>query len=439
MNIFEICDYLNKKSGIAVNKSYYANISQWADWYRGYYKPFHHYTDYNGKETISLDRYSLKMAKKVCEDWANMLLNEKTYITASTPRADRILKNVFSENNFFENANDLIEKTFALGTGAAVIRLVGGKIKFEFITADRIIPISYSNGEITEVAFASSHTVKGKTYTYIETHLKNKEGNYVISNEYLDEDFRPAKINPGVERKFETGSKVPWFAVFKPAITNNIDMDSPMGISVYANAIDVLKGVDLAYDNLCTDFFLGGKMVLMNENIISEDKNGRRQPPQFSRKRLFMSMGDSFIDGKMYEEYNPKLRVDENVKGIQSQLNYLATKCGFGERYYSYEFYREFTATEIINDNATLFRNVKKHENLIEAGLKALAKAVLSISGFTDDTSVEIIFDDSIVENKKDQREQDRADIKDGLMKKWEYRMKYYGETEKKAKEMAGE
>ena len=51
-----------------------------------------------------------------------------------------------------------------------------------------------------------------------------------------------------------------------------------------------------------------------------------------------MSMGDSVIDGKMYEEYNPQLRVDENVKGVQSQLNYLSSKCGLGEKYYNFEF-----------------------------------------------------------------------------------------------------
>ena len=102
------------------------------DWYKGYYKPFHHYTDFNGKETIGLERYSLKMAKKVCEDWASLLLNEKTSIVINNEAANRVIQGtnmmggVFGDNNFWYIANELLEKSFGLGTGAFVLRLVNG-------------------------------------------------------------------------------------------------------------------------------------------------------------------------------------------------------------------------------------------------------------------------------------------------------------------------
>lgn len=343
MNILSVCEYLKNKLNVDIKGDYYGSISQWEDWYKGYYKPFHHYTDYNGRETVQLDRYSLKMAKKVCEDWANMLLNEETKVVLENKEAQKFVDGVFERNDFFANANTLIEKTFALGTGAIAVRLNNYKVRLEYITADCIIPISYDNRSITEVAFVSEHTYKGKPYIYLETHLKNQQGNYVIRNEYLDSNFNRVKTDNKTVAEYDTKSPVPWFVILKPNITNNVDLNSPMGISVYANSTDVLKGVDLAYDNLCTDFFLGGKMVLMNESIIAKEQGGNRVVPQHSKKRLFMSMGDSVIDGKMYEEYNPQLRVDENVKGVQSQLNYLSSKCGLGERYYSFEFDRQTT------------------------------------------------------------------------------------------------
>ena len=438
MNILSVCEYLKQKLGVNVNGDYYNKISQWADWYKGYHKPFHSYTDYNGRETVQLDRYSLKMAKKICEDWANMLLNEETMVVVENKEAQSFVDDVFERNDFFANANTLIEKTFALGTGAVAVRLNNYKIALEYITADCIIPISYNNKAITEVAFVSEHTHKGKKYIYLETHLKNKYGNYVIRNEYLDENFNRVKTDNKTVEEYDTKSDVPWFVIFKPNITNNIDINSPMGISVYANSIDVLKGVDLAYDNLCTDFFLGGKMVLMNESIIAKDQNGTRIVPQHSKKRLFMSMGDSIIDGKMYEEYNPQLRVDENVKGVQSQLNYLSSKCGLGERYYSFEFEKNLTATEVVYDNANLFRNVKKHEKLIAQAIKGLIKCVLMLGGFDEKQKISVIFDDSIIEDKSKIRAEDRLDMQSGIMKKWEYRMKYYGEHEELARKMVG-
>ncbi len=433
MNIAAVCDYLSKNTKWRIDSSFYQHIARWADWYKGYHKPFHHYCDYNGKDTIELDRYSLKMAKKVCEDWANMLLNENTKICACDKNADLFLTEILKNNNFSVNSNALIEKTFALGTGAFALRLEGCKVRIDYITADCIIPLEYRNGEITQVAFVSDIMYEGRNYTYIESHTKDEYGYYVITNEYLDNSFSPVILNNKVVRKYETNSKTPWFVIIRPNITNNIALSSPMGISVYANAIDVLKGIDLAYDNLCTDFFLGGKMIMMNEAIIGKEENGRRIAPQFSKKRLFMSVGDSIIDGAMYQEYNPLLRVEENTAGINAQLNFLSSKCGLGERYYNFEKYDINTATQVISENSTLFRTVKKHELLLENAIMKLCSAILEIGGFKD-TVVTVTFDDSIIEDTSSLKEQDRKDVSMGIMQKYEYRMKYYGENEETAR-----
>jgi len=424
LDIYSVCEYLKRRLNTPVDCSFHHNIRLWRDWYKGYSKEFHHYTDYNGKETIELDRYSLKMAKKVCEDWANLLFNEKTVIASNDEKADEILKKVFGKTKFRLGMNNLVERAFALGTGAAVLRLKGSEVSFEFVGADSIIPISFAGGDIEEVAFASDFYYRGKRYTYLECHLKDENGNYIITNEYLDDMFLRVKLNTGIMPEYNTKSKTPWFAIIKPNIVNNLSDSTPLGISVYANAIDVLKGVDLAYDNLCTDFFLGGKMIMMNETVIAKEEGGRRIPPQFSRKRLFMSLGDSIIDGKMYEEYNPMLRVDENTKGIYTQLSLLASLCGLGERYYSSDNNEVKTATEVISENSALFRCIKKHEIIIENALKALSKAVLNIFGIK--AEVLITFDDSIIEDRKSQREQDFKDVEAGLMEKADYIAKYH-------------
>ena len=424
MNIYSVCEYLGRRLNTGIACDFYQNIKLWRDWYKGYSKEFHHYTDFNGKETIEMDRYSLKMAKKVCEDWANLLFNEKTVITSSDAKADKILKNILGSSKFKLGMNNLVEKSFALGTGAVVLRRKEGEVDFDFVSADSIIPISFKDGEIDEVAFASDFYYRGKRYTYLECHLKDDGGNYVITNEYLDDVLGVVNLKTGVLPKVHTNSPNPWFAIVKPNIVNNLNDSTALGVSVYANAIDVLKGVDLAYDNLCTDFFLGGKMIMMNEAIIAKEEGGRRIPPQFSRKRLFMSMGDSIIDGKMYEEYNPALRVDENTKGIYTQLALLASLCGLGENFYKSEFNEIKTATEVISENSGLFRCVKKHEIILSHALISIAKAVLGIYGIEAD--VEVIFDDSIIEDTASKRAQDFKDVEAGLMEKEEYIKRYH-------------
>ena len=59
----------------------------------------------------------------------------------------------------------------------------------------------------------------------------------------------------------------------------------------------------------------------------------------------------------------------------------------------------------------------------------------LSLIHISDpDTEVCVNFEDGFIVDKDSQRERDRQDVLDGIMLKYEYRMKWYGETEEEAK-----
>ena len=53
-----------------------------------------------------------------------------------------------------------------------------------------------------------------------------------------------------------------------------------------------------------------------------------------------------------------------------------------------------------------------------------------------EDAKVTIDFDDSIIEDKTTERNNDRQDLASGIMNDWEYRMKWYNEDEMTAKKM---
>ena len=94
------------------------DIDEWLDWYQGDVPNFHTYKIYNGVVTTEQKRYRLGMAKKVCEDWANLMLNEKVSITAGDYEGR--LADILQRNNFQVRGNQLVEMAFALGTAAFV-------------------------------------------------------------------------------------------------------------------------------------------------------------------------------------------------------------------------------------------------------------------------------------------------------------------------------
>ena len=243
---------------------------------------------------------------------------------------------------------------------------------------------------------------------------------------------------------FHTESSKPLFQIIKPNICNNRDIDSPLGISVYANAIDSLKAIDNAYDSFDNEIQGGRKRIMVDDaylNIVNGeivdafDKNDTvfyRIPRQEGQE------GKPFV-----EDISGQLRTMEIASALQEQLNVYAANVGFGKNYYTFGGGggRPIqTATGIIAQNSDLYRNLRKHELLIEKALKDMVEAIAYLSNkFTtikiDTSELKIMFDDSIIEDTESKKNSDRTDVTNGIMSKQEYRAKWYAETEEQAKE----
>ncbi len=458
-----ILSYLRDRFGYDnIDRGFYRRIDEWDRWYTGNGTEFHRTRVNNGLSVIEHDLSKMNMAKKVAEDWANLLMNEKTRIDTDDGAAGEFLRGkngkggVLGENDFWTAINQLVERAFALGTGAVVLRLEQaqmdgndrllpspeGKIRLEYVTAPNIIPLSWQGQTVTEAAFAGSMTVAGQGLTYLQIHRKEADGYVIDSVCFSDKTGRKVPLPEGIRPTVRTGSHTPWFVIIKPNLVNNLT-DLPMGISVYANSIDILKGLDLCYDSFNMEFYLGKKMVFLRKDLMMQDQEGRMYAPQDCNRQLFMYIGDKNVDGDLLpQEFNPALRVKDHTEAIQQHLNYLSCKCGFGDRYYRFNGnLSPATATEVISADAALYRSVRKHEILLERPLIQLTEEILRIGRdllglpIKENVSVSVRFDDSVIEDRTAEQKRDMELVSLGLMLDWEFRMKYYGETEAVARE----
>lgn len=471
MNINSIIELLNKERGCNISAGYYSFISEWRTWWEGFNKDFHEYHETledGSKKPRKL--YTLKMGKKVCEDWASILLNEKTEIVIDDKTSAEFVQGedgtggVLGANDFWHLGNALIEKAFYSGTGAFVLKFDGmtvqgesilknkdTQIRIEYLPAHNIVPLTVKNGQIIECAFVSEIYDKGKSYIYLETHDLN-DGGYVVTNRYFQiEEGRLKEIDlpEGIIPSYRTGSEAPLFSIIRPNIVNHIDDGLGLGISVFANAIDNLKGIDLAFNNFCRDFWLGGKKVFMSNRLTRITPDGVEVTPDDAMQSLFVHAGDIPMDengrNTLMTEYNPTLRVAENREGLQAQLDYLSFKVGLGTKHYQFNSGSIVTATQYMGDKQELIQNAAKHYIVIEQALIRLTRAILwagkEILGLpvNPDAKITINFEDSYVIDKESERIRDQQEVRDGLMQKWEYRVKWYGEDEPTAKKMVGE
>ncbi|MEE0656451.1 MAG: phage portal protein [Blautia hansenii] len=401
-----IREYLIGQGYNTVSDETYSHIDEWLEWYENDVKKFHHYIIWNGVTKTEQERYRLGMAKTICEDWANLLLNEKVTIKAGD--YSKRLEEILAWNKFRVNGNKLIELVFALGTAAFVeYKDAAGNIIIDYIRADMIYPLSWDNGEITECAFGSTRVIDGKERIYLQIHRYGnpEEGEnptiYYLENKYLDaESGKEIETPETVMPIVETGSELPLFQILTPNICNNIELDSPLGVSVFANGISQLKGCDVVYDSYVNEYVMGRKRILVPISMakIQMQKDGVADPYFEPNDTVYYMMPGDNADNMKLTEVDMTIRANEHELGIQRCIDLLSFKCGMGTERYRFESGGVKTATEVISDKSDLYQNRQKHCLLVNDVIVNLVRA---ISVLDKGTPVEatVDFDDSIIED----------------------------------------
>ena len=423
-------------------------LGLWEGWYRGKVNNFHNYKIYNGKKYIHCKKKSMQAAKRVCEDWASLIMNEKVQIVS---KAKDKLTDILDALDFEAKENKGIELGFALSMSAVVVdisgemdekgNIVNGKLDFNVYSAKSIMPLTIHNNQITECAFVQDNT---KTYE-ICAHLKNSDGLYEIHRISVNKENGKEKVT-----KVSVPLETPLFHIIYPNIVNNIDVDSPYPISIFANAIDTLESLDNKYDSYDNEFVLGRKRVY----VAAEAFNVNKETGEIERVfdpydpliyNLPSSVNKDGTATTLVRTDSDTLRAIEHQLAIQDELNYLAQKVGLGNEYYRLEKGRVMTATQVISEKSDTFRNKKRHEKPLKKGILDIIESfmrlyneVIEANTFSEEDikTLDVRFDDSIIEDTESQKTSDRIDVDKGIMSRIEYRVKWYGEDEKTAKEI---
>ena len=460
-----VIKYLQNKGYTNVQDNYYNYVDLWEQYYKNKADYITYYDDYNTPHKL----YTLGMAKRMSEDWASVITSEQDEIVTDKPQNEEYVKKTIKELKLKKNLKTCTEIASWSGTCGAIIRLKDiivkngilqktDKTRKELIkvSAKNIIPLTIENDDIKEVAIVSDSNVKGKKAIYIELHELVDNG-YKISNIYLDAQTGKKITKEGILKEFETGSFIPLFSLLMPPKDNSIDDNMGLGMSVYADALDQIQAVDIAYNNFVMDFYLGGKKVFYNKKIVgTKQVKTKKQDgtyeikevpvyPDNVTKQQWKVVGDgmeNINDNPLFYEYNPELRVEDNKNGTQFALDTLSFKGGFGTKYYQFNGTTVVTATQYTGDRQDLVENAKKFRDNLNEFTAGIIKACLLIGriilgeNVTEDCNVEIANVDGFLTDTETLKNEYRQEIAQGIRQRWEYRVKFLGEDEATAKAM---
>ena len=492
-------EYLRSLGFVLPLEAMEGHIRSWHEWMQAA-GTFYDYRDADGFGRVyEVHRRSIHPAMRVCREWGSLLLNDKTSVVCESQTATEWLSGFFRETGFMPQAQNTVVRAFGMGTGAWAVWVDADahKVRIRHYDARMVIPLTWEEGEVTECAFVTRAFYRGKAVDQLQMHLRggladgvlvspskpspsptestvapsraeaavvdaatspgdgradsrpspspsqSNVATYRIVTAVFDEDGN--LVEPvGVCAEYDTGCTFPTFALVKPAVDNTrVDM-SPYGQSVFADAIDAIQAVDLAFDSLISEIDAGKMRIFLSDVMFDRDEDGgkkRRTPIPFGKQdctvfRKVMSTDD------MIEEFAPALRTSSQAEAFRIALQMLGDLCGFGLTYFDFDntgYVR--TATEVASDSSALMRNIARHEHALEVSLAGISRAVLHCArtlgeAIPDEGAITCAFDDSIITDTAEEKRQAMAEV--GVtMHPWEYRMRFYGESEDVARERA--
>ncbi len=392
------------------------------------------------------ERSRLNLPAAISSEMARLITLEMRSSISGSRRADYLNR---AYQKLIENIKIPIELGCAFGGVVFKPYVTGGSLRIDVVRAEDFFPIAFDDfGRITSAVFVQRFSDGGNFYTRLERH--SLEGNtYKIENRAYHSKSRmllgreislkTVDLWSNLASDMEIGNvSEPLFGYFKPSLANNIDKDSPLGISVFANASNLIEDANRQYERLLWEFESGERALIANSMAFKTDKNGKVALPD---RRLYRTLDVDDVD--FFREWSPSLREENIIRGLDRIFRQIEFSCGIAYGTLSELSDRDKTAEEIRASKQRSYAMVCDNQKALSSALSGLVYAMdiwctlynLAPMGKYD---ISFEFDDSIACDRKTEFDEKCELVSRGIMAPWELRMWYFGEKEDTAKKNLG-
>lgn len=398
-------------------------------------------------KTVTPLRIPAAISKKI----AKLVTLEANITCTGSDRADFISEQL---NPIRRKLRNTTGKASAIGGIMFKPYIDGKRITTDTIMGTDFAPTAYdSNGDITGAAFFAQKTDGEDFYTRIEKH--ELIGNtYTIKNmafksKSAEQLGKPCSLSlvkewsDLVEKLEIENVDRPLFAYFKMPFDNTIDLQSPLGVSIFAEAVDTIKDLDEQYGQMIWEFRGGELAVHLSEDMMKHDLDGEVIMPE-REERLFRLLENDAEDKNFYKVYAPAFRDESLRRGFNDILRNIEWQCQLAFGTFSDVNQVAKTATETIHSKQDSYSTVSDIQQALEDALKHLIYAIdvwTTLGKLAPAGKIETSFywDDSIVVDKEQRKAQYWEYVMAGKFPAWRYYMEFEGYTEDEAKEIQSE
>ena len=449
----------------AFNQFYEFGIFIWKLLYRGFYKPWHLILAPTiAHPTATRQLYRMNMAKAISAEMASLVWGEECTIQVSMDGRESsddnpdplnsFVQEVLGANALREKMQESIEQALALGGAALKVyadvkrdengneRPDTRRISIGYAMADQFIPTSWDNAKVTEGVFVSRIAKGGFYYTRLEWHRWNGE-TYTITNELYRSEQRRGEggesqdilgvrwplsdIYPYLEEETVVPTTESLFTYWRTPIANNIDDNSPLGVSIYGNALETLHALDICYDSFVSEFRLGRKRIIVPARCVRtvvDPVSGNPVRYFDATDEVYEALATDNVDDLKITDNSVELRVEEHVKAINAFLSILCLQTGFSAGTFTFDQHTGLkTATEVVSENSKTYKTIKTIQNQLAPALEHMVRNIIEVASLyelefdgqqvsslaADGYHVSITFDDGVTQDRQ-------TNINEGVM-----------------------
>lgn len=394
---------------------------------------------------------TLNLGATIASEFARLIMVEFESEITGSARAEFINEQY---QRLIDGLRIKLEKACAVGGMIFKPYVQNGTIFTDCITQDSFLPVEYDNNKITGAVFISQE-VHGKLYyTRLEkqvydcqTRIHTIESKFFVSNSYdtLGKETDNTLCYSGVDPYVEIADvDRPLFAFWCVPFANQIESDSPLGVSIYSRAIKQLKEADLQWDRYLWEFEGGSLAVHAGETLLRQrNVNGssyiKYKMPE-SRDRLFKTFS-SDPQNPMYQVFSPNLRDGSYASGLDRILRKIEFNCSLAYGTISDPQNIDKTAEEVRSSKQRSYAAVSDMQKSLQVALENyiyVLNEITSACNLAPDGSYEVQFNwgDGVLEDSDKEQAIKLQEVNSGIIDKVDYLKWRYGVTDKQAQEM---
>ena len=296
--------------------------------------------------------YSLGLAKQICREIQQQVLSEIDTRIVEPGTEDDVEEdkntginntratylNEIYTRRLLDKLPEIVEKALALGGLIIKPYFSNNQIYFDYCYQGEFYPIEFDDdGNIIDIAFYDSFTSGGYVYTKIERQKFDYATNMIT---VINRAYKAKQKSKDDKTEQDLGNEIPltdvpqWaeledevtinnvekplYGYFKMPTANNIDLKSPLGISIFSPATKLIQRADEQFSRLDWEYKGGQLAIDVDPTAVTYSETYFKTDIEMDdcQKRLYRKL--DLGSDETYNAWAPALRDNNYITGLNT-------------------------------------------------------------------------------------------------------------------------